>query len=159
MDASSRAGRALLPRECENHRVARVVALLAVVAMSIGIGGAGAALPGFTGFWTPSKNIVCGHFRAQYGSPEGLRCDIFSGLRPEPRRACELDWTGISMGPRKRATPTCAGDTVADRSFRVLPYGRTWSKGSFTCLSTRAGVSCANRAGYGFFLSRESWSV
>lgn len=159
MDASSRVACTLLPRSCENQRVVRVAALAAVLAMSVGIAGADAAFPGFTGFWTPSKNIVCGHFRAQHGSPEGLRCDIFSGLRPEPRRSCELDWTGISMGPRKRATPTCAGDTVADRSFRVLPYGRTWSKGSFTCLSSRVGVTCSNRAGYGFFLSREGWRV
>jgi hypothetical protein len=48
---------------------------------------------------------------------------------------------------------------VNDPSFRVLPYGRSWSKGSFTCLSSRIGVSCANRAGHGFFLSRERWIV
>ena len=136
-----------------------LVSLVLLLSMSGSMAGADAALPGFPGFKTPSKNIVCGHIRAQYGSPEGLRCDIFSGLRPEPRRSCELDWTGVSMGPRKRATPTCAGDTVSDPSFRVLPYGRTWSKGSFTCLSSRVGVSCSNRAGYDFFLSRESWHV
>jgi hypothetical protein len=139
--------------------VARLVALAAFLAMSVGISGAGATFPGFTGFRTPSKNIVCGHLRAQNGSPEFLRCDIFSGLRPQPRRAGELDWTGISMSARRRATPTCAGDTVSDPSFRVLPYGRSWSKGSFTCLSSRIGVSCANRAGHGFFLSRERWIV
>lgn len=139
--------------------MARAVSLLALLAVTTGISGAGAAFPGFTGFRTPSKNIVCGHLRAASGSPEILRCDIFSGLRPEPRRACELDWTGISMRANRRAGATCAGDTVNDPSFRVLPYGRTWSKGSFTCLSTRIGVSCANRAGYGFFLSRESWTV
>jgi hypothetical protein len=159
MDASSRAGRALLPRCCENQRVTRVFSLVALVTLTVGILSSGAALPGFTGFRTPSKNIVCGHIRAQFGSPEILRCDVFSGLRPEPRRACELDWTGISMSARKRATPTCAGDTVNDPSFRVVPYGRAWSKGSFTCLSSRIGVTCASRAGYGFFLSRESWTV
>ena len=108
--------------------MARAVSLLALLAVTTGISGAGAAFPGFTGFRTPSKNIVCGHLRAAYGSPETLRCDIFSGLRPEPRRACDLDWTGISMRVNRRAGPTCAGDTVNDPSFRVLPYGRTWSK-------------------------------
>ena len=159
MDGTSRTGRALLPDECENHRVTRAVSLVALLLLTVGISSSGAAFPGFVGFRTPSKNIVCGRLPAAYGSPEVLRCDIFSGLRPEPRRSCELDWTGVSMGPRKRATPTCAGDTVSDPSFRVLPYGRTWSKGSFTCLSSRVGVSCSNRAGYGFFLSRESWRV
>jgi hypothetical protein len=140
--------------------VGRVAALVALAAVSVGITGAGGAtLPGFVGFRTPSRNIVCGRLPAAYGSPEVLRCDIFSGLRPRPARACELDWTGLSMRATRRAAPTCAGDTVNDPSFRVLPYGRTWSKGSFTCLSSRVGVSCANRAGYGFFLSRESWRV
>ena len=139
--------------------MARALSLTALVSLTVGISGAGAAFPGFTGFRTPSKNIVCGRLPAANGSPEVLRCDIYSGLRPEPRRACELDWTGISMRANRRAGPTCAGGTVNDPSFRVLPYGRTWSKGSFTCLSTRIGVSCANRAGFGFFLSRESWTV
>ena len=140
--------------------MARLAALVALAAVSVGIAGAGGAtLPGFVGFRTPSKNIVCGRLPAAYGSPEVLRCDIFSGLRPRPARACELDWTGLSMRATRRGAPTCAGDTVNDPSFRVLPYGRTWSRGSFTCLSSRVGVSCANRAGYGFFLSRESWSV
>ena len=97
MDGSSRAGSALLPGPARISLVARAVSLLALLAVTTGISGAGAAFPGFTGFRTPSKNIVCGHLRAAYGSPETLRCDIFSGLRPEPRRACDLDWTGISM--------------------------------------------------------------
>ena len=139
--------------------MARVVSLVALLALTVGISSSGAAFPGFVGFRTPSKNIVCGRLPAQYGSPEVLRCDIFSGLRPEPRRPCELDWTGVAMRANRRAGAVCAGDTVSDPSFSVLPYGRTWSRGSFTCLSTRVGVSCANRAGYGFFLSRESWHV
>ncbi len=87
-----------------------------------------------------------------------LRCDILSGLKPEPRGRCELDWTGVAMGTGK-AGPACAGDTVYDLKAPVLGYGRTWRRGPFTCLSMRVGLSCSNRSGHGFFLSRESWSA
>jgi hypothetical protein len=104
----------------------------------------------------PSKNISCAYITG-FG-PVTLRCDIFSGLRPEPRRPCELDWTGISMGLRA-ARPQCAGDTVFDRKAIVLAYGTVWKRGPFTCLSSRVGLSCANRAGHGFFLSKERWAA
>jgi len=110
----------------------------------------------FVRFQLPSKNISCGYL-AGSGSTV-LRCDIRSGLKPEPRGTCELDWTGISMG-RGSARPTCAGDTVADPKAPILAYGQTWRRGPFACLSSRIGLSCANRAGYGFFLSRQRWQV
>ena len=107
-------------------------------------------------FRMPSKNIACAH--ATGFGPVFLRCDILSGLKPRPRGRCELDWTGISMGTG-RPGPTCAGDTVYDTKAPVLAYGRVWKRGPFTCLSSWAGLSCANRGGHGFFLSRERWAV
>lgn len=107
-------------------------------------------------FRLPSKNIACAY--ATGFGPVTLRCDILSGLKPEPRGRCELDWTGLSMGTGT-ARPTCAGDTVFDPKAPVLAYGRLWKRGPFTCLSSRVGLSCANRAGHGFFLSKERWAA
>ena len=86
-----------------------------------------------------------------------LRCDIFTGLVPNPRTRCELDWTGISLAAARPASPTCAGDTVNDPSFKVLPYGRSWRKGGFVCFSETVGLLCLSASGHGFFLSRQAW--
>jgi hypothetical protein len=77
-------------------------------------------------------------------------------MRPVPRGTCDLDWTGISMGAGA-AHATCAGDTVFAPGAPVLAYGSVWKRGGFTCLSSRIGLSCANRSGHGFFLSKERW--
>ncbi|MDP8911577.1 MAG: hypothetical protein M3M94_05875 [Actinomycetota bacterium] len=55
--------------------------------------------------------------------------------------------------------PVCAGDTVLGARLPVLRYGRTWSRGGFTCRSRRAGVRCTNRSGRGFLLARERWRL
>jgi hypothetical protein len=68
-------------------------------------------------FQLPSHNIGCG---VDAGV---LRCDILSGLTPEPSRACELDWTGVVLEAERAAQPECAGDTVYDASAPVLEYG------------------------------------
>jgi hypothetical protein len=88
-----------------------------------------------------------------------FRCDLLSGLKPEPARRCDVDWTGASMGLRGRAGPTCAGDTVYDQRGAVLAYGRTWTRAGLRCTSRATGLTCRNRDGHGFFLSRERWRV
>lgn len=134
------------------------VLLTVVIWAALGGSTATGARQELVTFRMPSKNVYCG-YASGFGGPAFLRCDIRSGLRPEPRGRCELDWTGLSMGARGPARPTCAGDTVIDLRAPALPYGRTWSRGGFTCLSSRLGLACANRAGYGFFLSKERWLV
>ena len=104
-------------------------------------------------FQTPSKNIGC-IYSAELGRRAYLRCDILSGLRPEPKRPCPVDWTGFSMTAKSRAGETCAGDTVYDRAARTIPYGRSWRQGGFRCTVRRIGLRCRNTAGHGFFLSR-----
>ena len=124
---------------------------LAAAAVAAALG----APPAFESFRMPSGNIGC-----LYASgPRVLRCDILSGLRPEPRRRCELDWTGITLSAAGRAAPQCAGDTAFDRRGPVLRYGSTWRRGAITCRSARDGLRCANRRGHGFFLSRERWRI
>ncbi len=128
-----------------------VVAVVCAVAVAASAQGRESV---YVSFRMPSGNIACG-YSTDFG-PVTLRCDILSGLRPEPRRRCELDWTGLSMG-RGTARPTCAGDTVYDRKARVLKYGSVWKRGPFTCVSLLIGLSCVNSTGHGFFLSKERW--
>jgi hypothetical protein len=125
--------------------------LLVAVAAAAAVG----APPQFESFRMPSGNIGCIYVRAS----ATLRCDILSGLRPEPRRRCELDWTGITLIGTGRAAPQCAGDTAYDRRAHVLRYGATWRRGAITCRSGRDGLRCSNRRGHGFFLSRARWRV
>ena len=40
---------------------------------------------------------------------------------------------------------------------KVLGYGKTWSGGGIRCTSAETGLTCRNKSGHGFFLSREHW--
>jgi hypothetical protein len=102
-------------------------------------------------FQTPSGNIHC----RQSGST--LRCDILSGLKPEPKKKCDLDWTGLTLGREGRAKPQCAGDTVADNNAPVLEYGQHWQRNGRRCVSRESGLFCRNFGGWHFKLSRDSW--
>lgn len=106
-------------------------------------------------FRTPSDNIACRVF----GSPASLRCDILSGLRPQPQGACELDWAGFYLEQTGEAKPACAGDSVYQSGSPVLGYGKNWRRGALGCLSERSGLECTNGSGNGFFLSRSRWDT
>jgi hypothetical protein len=103
-------------------------------------------------FQLPSKNIGC-------TVGEGvLVCDILSGLKPEPKRKCEVDWTGMEMERLGPAQPRCAGDTAYDQKSPVLAYGESWAKDGFSCTSAQTGLRCVNQEGHGFSLAREQWA-
>ncbi len=121
---------------------------------TVTVPAAAAAAPhDYARFQMPSHNVGCG---LESGV---LRCDILSGLAPEPVEACELDWTGVVLEARGAAQPECAGDTVFDASAPVLQYGETWSREGMSCLSRESGLECRNNGGHGFKLARASWSV
>ena len=105
-------------------------------------------------FQTPSGNIHC---LMQDGGL--LRCDILSGLNPEPDKKCELDWVGLLLPRAKTARPNCAGDTVADQSAPVLQYGERWERRGRRCVSKRSGLYCQSFGGWHFKLSREDWDT
>jgi hypothetical protein len=111
------------------------------------------------GFRLPSGNIGCIYNDASLTGRAWLRCDVRFGLKPAPRRACDLDWTGIVFPTAGKPKPECAGDTAIDSRTRVIPYGGRWTAGGYTCLSRRIGLRCTRRNGHGFFLSRSSWRV
>jgi hypothetical protein len=104
-------------------------------------------------FQMPSRNIGC---RLGGGF---LRCDILSGLNPEPAEACELDWTGLVLGRSGAAEPQCAGDTVYDRNAPTLAYGSTWRRSGFACESSESGLRCTSPMGESFKLAREGWTT
>jgi len=104
-------------------------------------------------FQMPSRNIGCAL------SGKVLRCDVLSGLTPEPKRPCELDWVGLVLPPDRPAEPNCAGDTVYDPGAPTLAYGEMWHGAGFWCESQPSGLLCVNpRSERGsFLLSRERW--
>jgi hypothetical protein len=101
-------------------------------------------------FQMPSRNVGCA-FESGV-----LRCDILSGLVPEPSASCELDWTGFVLEASGPAQPECAGDTVYDSGAPVLAYGEGWAREGILCLSRRTGLRCTNVDRRGFELARRS---
>jgi hypothetical protein len=98
-----------------------------------------------SGFQTPSHNIVCEADQNPNGSHE-LHCVLFSasGIRGQKT------W---SMKPTGRANVRNVVANIATE-VPVLRYGRTWRWRGIACTSRRAGLTCRNRSGHGFFLSR-----
>jgi hypothetical protein len=131
-----------------------LAAMLVAAAVTVAGAHAAAQPSARVQFRLPSGNIGCAGSVAARGLPSYLRCDILSGLRPEPKRPCPLDWTGFSLMPTGAARATCAGDTAYDRRAPVLRYGTTWRQGGFVCRSRRPGLRCTNRSGRGFVLAR-----
>ena len=128
-----------------------------VIVASLFVALAGTARAAIFLFRMPSSNIGCAYSSEPgFGGPS-LRCDILSGLKPAPKRpsGCTLDWKyGYRIRPTGKALTVCAGDTAVDRRAKAIPYGHSWSRGGFTCLSRRVGLRCHNRSGHGFLLSR-----
>jgi hypothetical protein len=124
--------------------------------------------PRYGAFKTPSRNIVCGYGIAPDGSAS-MECGIKSGLRPPPRPihcdAGDPNDKRLSLRDHGRAAPVlCAGDPgpllpQIEARARVLAYGRTTRFGGISCASAITGLTCRNRTGHGFFLSRESWRL
>jgi hypothetical protein len=112
----------------------------------------------FDAFRTPSGNIACRTF-GPFDPPASVRCDLLSGLRPQPQGECELDWAGLYLYQRGKVKPACAGDSVYEAGAPVLGYGKRWRQGTMVCVSQRTGLECRNGSGHGFFLSRSRWDV
>jgi hypothetical protein len=119
-------------------------------------------------FKTPSGNIQCDY---GYGGQAQayVRCGIKSGLKPAPPSrgagCIQAPWVSLGVTGRVRVGPsTCPGEDAPDAGpfagagvGRVLGYGKTWSGGGLRCTSAITGLTCRNKSGHGFFLSREHW--
>jgi hypothetical protein len=135
------------------------IALAVVIATISTLVSAGAtsAAEVLVAFRTPSGNIGCVYDGGGTSAPV-LRCDIRTSLRPRPHRprGCDLDWgDSYTLSTRGRAVLTCHGDTAILQHARVIAYGTAWARGGFVCASSSVGLRCRNRAGHGFFMSRQ----
>jgi hypothetical protein len=142
----------------------RVIAGLATLVLAAVVAGAAAASVSYVE--TPSKNIVCGYVGAVQGYPAFLECGVMSGLHPAPPKPAHkcVDDDPASNRVRLNGTGAVYGFCAGDVGVRaeaghapVLPYGKSWHRGAFTCTSAATGLTCRNSSGHGFFLSRQSW--
>jgi Family of unknown function (DUF6636) len=140
-------------------RSVRTALVVTAVSLALGALVPSVASARIVRFQTPSRNIGCGYVPRSSLGPAVLRCDIRSGLNPEPRRRCELDWVGVIVGSKGKGRANCAGDTIYQRNARVLRYGTSWRGGGFTCTSRRVGLTCRNARRHGFFLALADWRV
>ena len=114
-------------------------------------------------FWLPSRNIACQY--VELSERDTLRCDIMSGLDPEPDEPCNGGggWFAIYLEDQEPAMPICPGDTVVYGDFAdsgpVLEYGQTWERGELGCRAEETGLECWSELGHGFWLARSGWET
>lgn len=109
-------------------------------------------------FRSPSGNIGCAMFEG------GARCDIRQReWSPPPHPAScsgEVDFgQGLTVSHDGKASFVCAGDTTLDPSATALGYGEASELGGTICMSRSEGITCANHAGHGFFISIQSYKI
>lgn len=137
--------------------LAAALGLIVATAVTAQAATAGSKADVIVFFRTPSRNIGCAYAKLA-GEPASLRCDVLSGFKPTPPRprGCDLDWAyAVVMNKTGRPRHLCAGDTAVDPRARILPYGATWSRDGFRCVSGATGLTCRNLSGHGWFLSRQ----
>ena len=122
------------------RRLSLALALAALLALAV------PAVAKDAVFQMPSKRIVC----RVHDEGQGLviRCDLFF-----------LNDRAVRMTRHGKARLIHVTDTIGDPKAPVLAYGKTKRAGPFTCTSRRTGLSCHNRNGHGFTVSRERQSV
>jgi hypothetical protein len=120
--------------------VRRFAALLVLAGSLAGAPAASAA----SFFQTPSGNIAC---QAAGGR---VMCGVLSSRHGDSIPAYWVRRTGLAHRSE------IVGDPATD--VPVLRYGRSKHllRGGVVCTSRKTGLTCRNRSGHGFFLSRES---
>jgi len=114
-------------------------------------------------FRTPTGNIGCVFSEGFAGdAAPTIRCDIRSRLvpQPPPPKGCRLDsGDSLEISLFDHAILVCHGDTAIDPHARVLAYGHVFRRDGVGCISRAVGITCTNRHGHGFFMSRQSWRI
>lgn len=138
----------------------RRLLLAGVCAGAVALAGPAGASAALRTFQSPSGNIDC-----IMDGGASVRCDIQSKSWPRPPKPknCPVDWgQGLGVDATKRGYVICAGDTALappGDPYPVLAYGKRIKVGGITCSSATAGITCRNRQGHGFFLSRQRYRL
>lgn len=140
-----------------------VAVAIAAVAMSSSALGS-SAVRNVPGFRSPSGNIQC-YFDQKAYAPGGTRRLLTCGLRHADyamqlqRRCLAGDWHGFGLRANARPTLFCSGnpDFSIRPVYTTLAYGKSWTRGRFTCTSRITGVTCRSTGGHGLFISRQSY--
>ena len=144
--------------------VAVVATIVLAAAANVGADGKRAAAGVY--FRGHGGNVVCGAFSVS-GPPNLLECGTRSQLDPAPPRPNSKNCGGLDFaGNRIRLAATggpfgfCTGDegvlSQIDNAPR-LGSGKIEHAGPFTCTSSVSWLTCTNRSGRGFALSRGRW--
>jgi hypothetical protein len=111
-----------------------------------------------TEFRSPSGNILCSF--SDYENVQRVRCDIINHADNPPVLPmpvdCENDWGNMFVVNKTgKAGLECAGDLAANpESAKTLGYGDVINNYGITCQSEKAGMTCINKDGHGFIVSR-----
>ncbi|MGJ8534888.1 MAG: DUF6636 domain-containing protein [Alphaproteobacteria bacterium] len=112
------------------------------------------------GFQTPSGNIYCNGHVTGGG---GIGCTIVSKSGSPPKAkpsSCSGYWGhDFNLDGNGSASLTCGSRPSRVDYTDVAPYGVSADFGNITCTSKRTGLTCKNKRGHGFTLSRRIQSV
>jgi hypothetical protein len=135
--------------------------VLAALGASLALAAAPAAAR-LSQFQSPSANIGC---VMDWTSKHAyVRCDARSHEWRVTHRpsGCphDIDFgQGFSVTrDARRGRVVCAGDTALGAG-KHLRYGHTVSHGGLKCISEKSGMTCRNRRGHGFFISRQRYRL
>lgn len=130
-----------------------IVSLLAILVTN-------PALAGGFGFQTPSGNIYCNGHVTGGG---GISCTIVSknGTPPKPKPGgCAGYWGhDFNLDGNGSASMSCGSKPQRVDYTDIATYGVSADFGNITCTSERTGLSCKNKHGHGFSLSRDSQKI
>jgi len=138
----------------------RRLIVIAVISLATAGAASAATIPGFN---SPSGNIKC-----LLVQPKALVCSIASSSYAKTLQAtcmspsgAGVDWHGFFLSGGKAATLNCSGGILYTQTPRYvkLAYGKTWTRGPFTCSSALTGVTCRSRTGHGVFVSRQAYRL
>ena len=111
----------------------------------------------FKAFQTPSKMIGCYYTTG----PTVLRCDTVYHTKYYNKKSCREGVYGdaFAMSRSGKARPICRSDTAINPSAHKLRYGTTKHYGPYTCTSRTTGLTCKNKRGHGWKLSKQKQRV
>jgi hypothetical protein len=141
-----------------------VAIVIAAVAMSSSASGSSGARKA-PGFRSPSGNIHGYYDPKAFAPPHGtkrlLTCEIrHADYMMQLQHRCSAgDWHGFGLGAKTKPTIFCTGNpNYAIRPvYTTLAYGKSWTRGPFTCTSRVTGVTCRNQGAHGVFISRQAY--